>query len=233
MFKRWFESSSNGNGAASITERRECPADQALALMDLRESGHTAGPAPRAGVEDAVPVPSEDRADFEHIYHAAETKPPETSCGILKVVEMVNSQHLSGLTPDARRCAVLMALEMAGARIEDLLQDAVVRQRALNEYEKAQQEKLRRFENAKAEESRGLQGELERLTGEYMAKLQANLDEVAREQDDFRAWQRKKQQQAHRIADAAALCVPEGLASRGDSLTAVLERACTARREVA
>jgi hypothetical protein len=233
MFKRWFESSSNGNGAARNPEHRNGPADQALALMELRESGRQPGPPPSASDEKAAAAPSDDRADFERIYRGGEAKPPLTSCGILKVVEMVNSQHLSGLSPDSRRCAVLMALEMAGAETEDLLQDAVVRQRALNDYEKEQQEKLRRFEDGKAEESRSLQAELERLTSEYMARLQANLDEVAREQDDFRAWQRKKQQEARRIADAAALCVPEALASRGDSLTAVLERACTARRDVA
>jgi hypothetical protein len=231
MFKRWFESSSNGNGAAGNPEHCNGPADQALALMELRECPRPSGRPDSASGERAGGAPSDDRADFERIYSSAEATPQQTSCGILKVVEMVNSPHLSGLSSDARRCAVLMALDMAGAEIEYLLQDAVVRQRALNDYEKEQQEKLRRFEAEKAEESRTLQADLERLTGEYMARLQANLDEVAREQDDFRAWQRRKQQQAHRIADAAALCVPEGLASRSDSLTVVLERACTARRE--
>src|SRR5262245_51883954 len=38
-------------------------------------------------------------------------RPPVSRFGIGKVVEMVNSQHLLGLSPDAKRCAVMMTLE--------------------------------------------------------------------------------------------------------------------------
>jgi hypothetical protein len=143
---------------------------------------------------------------------------------------MMNSQHISSLSPDGRRSALMMALEAVGAEVEDLLQDAVVRQRALKDYEDRQQERLRRFEAEKAEENRKLQSELERLTGEFMSRMQKNVDEVAREQDQFRAWQRKKNQEAHHIADAAAFCVPEGMGPGAASLAAVLERACAARK---
>ena len=242
MFKRWFEFSSNGNGSARNGEHRNGSADQALALdhaLALMEPPEIQEPLDRerppvtpALVASPKPgvVPSDDRADFEQIYAGAESKLPQVAGGILKVVEMVNSDHLAGLSPDARRCAVLMALEAVGAQIEDLLQDAVVRQRALGDYEKIQQEKLRRFEEGKAEENRGLNGELERLTSQYMARVQANLDEVAREQDNFRLWQRKKQQETQQIAEAAAYCVPEGMGAHSGSLTSVLERACAARR---
>jgi hypothetical protein len=242
MFKRWFEFSSNGNGSARNGEHRNGSADQVLALdhalalmeppevVEPEECNRPAlapvlVPTPKPGV-----VPSDDRADFEQIYASAESKSPQVAGGILKVVEMVNSDHLSGLSPDARRCAVLMALDAVGAQIEDLLQDAVVRQRALADYEKVQQEKLRRFEEGKAEENRGLNAELERLTRQYMDRVQANLDEVDREQNHFRLWQRKKQQHTQQIAEAAAYCVPEGMGSHSGSLTSVLERACAARR---
>ena len=120
----------------------------------------------------------------------------------------------------------MMALEAVGAGIEDLLQDAVVRQRALNDYEKEQQDALRRFEETKAEEkpeAAKRAGEPDRAS--YMARVQANADEVAREQDKFRAWQRKKQQESQQIAEAAAFCVPDGLGPHGGSLASVLERA--------
>ncbi len=229
MFKKWFEFSTNGNGGAATRERRNGSLDNATAVMEPPEIEQPAeSPAPAK--EESRAIPSLDRADFEHIYRKAGGKPPQVPCGILKVVEMMNSQHLCGLSPDARRCAVLMALEAAGAQIEDLLQDAVVRQRALNDYEKEQQDKLRRFDEAKTEENRVLQAELDRLTAQYMARLQANLDEVAREQDAFRAWQKQKQQEAQRIAEAAAFCVPESIGPHG-GLTAVLERACATRGE--
>jgi hypothetical protein len=150
--------------------------------------------------------------------------------GILKVVEMVNSQHLSGLSPDAKRCAVMMALETVGVGIEELLQDAVLLQRSLADEESQRQEKLRQFEEIKTGENAKLQAELATVTNQFMTQMQANLDEVAQEQDKFRAWQRKKQQESQQIAEAAGVCVPEGAGSHGGSLTAVLERACAARR---
>jgi hypothetical protein len=237
MFKRWFEFSSNDNGSgdALAADHQNGAAALAVAVLDPPET--TARPEnerpsrpPVSSPATVTGAPSADRADFDQIYRNAGVKSPQIPRGILKVVEMVNSDHLSGLLPDARRCAVAMALDAVGARVEDLLQDAVVRQRALNDYEREQQDNLRRFEEGKVEENRGFQAELERLTNQYMARVQANIDEVAREQDKFRAWQRRKHQETQQIAEAAAFCVPEGLGSNSGGLTAVLERACVAKR---
>ena len=230
MFKRWFEFSSNGNGGAGTGERRNGSEPHTLALMEPQENEVPPEPPPCARPVERSPAPSADCADFQQIYLGAAVKPPQFPGGILKVVEMLKSQHLSGMSPDARRCALLMALEAAGAEIEDLLQDAVVRQRALNDYEDKLQKKLRSFEALKAEENRTLQTELDRLTSSYISRMQANLDEVEREGENFRVWQKQKQYEAQHIAEAAAVCVPEGLGPHSGSLTAVLERACAARR---
>lgn len=167
---------------------------------------------------------------FEQIYQTAAVKPPRLAYGILKVAEMMNSSHLSGMSPEARRSSLLMALEAAGAEIEDLLQDAVVRQRALNDYDEAQGKRVQGFEQSKLDENKKIQQELDRLTSQYMARIQANLEEVAKEQDNFRSWQRSKQQESQRITEAAAYCVPQGSAASVSSLTAVLERATVAHK---
>jgi hypothetical protein len=150
--------------------------------------------------------------------------------GIAKLVDMVNSQHLSGLSPDAKRCAVMMTLEAVSVGVEEVLQDAVLRQRELANEEAERQAKLQRFEDMKSGENAKLQAELAAITNDFMSRMQTTLDEVAREQDLFRAWQRKKQQETQQIAEAAAVCVPEGSGAVGGGLTAVLERACAARR---
>ena len=167
---------------------------------------------------------------FEQIYANAPVKPPKMAYGILKVADMVNSAHLAGMSQEARRCSLLMALEAAGAEIEDLLQDAVVRQKALNDYEHAQQQWLKEFESEKLDENARIQAELERMTAQYLSRIQANLDEVAREQDRLRAWQRQKGQESQRITEAATYCVPQGSAANSSSLTAVLERATFVRK---
>ncbi len=216
MLKRWFES--NGNGASRMEPHRNGAADQAAVVEEVTSA-----------VPAEPPAAADESDEFDLIYRSATVKPPQLPHGIMRVIGMLNSPHLAALTPEARRPALMMALEAVGAEVEDLLQDAVVRQRALKEYEERQQEKLRRIEAEKLEENRRLQAEMERITAEYMARMQANLDFVARRQDELRAWQRRKNEQSQQIADAAAMCVPEATV-RDSGLAAVLERACVARR---
>jgi hypothetical protein len=227
MLKRWFP-------LAFAEEPKPRPNGLARLAGDQPDAVSQPAPEPVQSRTPALPptLPRDPAkyAAFEQIYAGAPVKPPKMTYGILKIAEMVNSSHLTGMPPEARRCSLLMALEAAGAEIEDLLQDAVVRQKALNDCEHAQQLRLKEFEGVKLEENAKIQAELERLTGQYLSRIQANLDEVAREQDSFRVWQREKHQESQRITEAATFCVPQGSAANSSTLTAVLERATFVRR---
>jgi len=166
---------------------------------------------------------------FEEIYSTAAVKTPARGYSILKIVEMLQNRHLADMSPDAKRNSLMMALEAAEVEIGELLQDAVTRNRALDEYEGKRQEELRSFESCRQEENDKLHGELERLTNQYMSRIQANSDHVAREQDNFRAWQKRKQQESQRITDAATFCVPQGNGPTPNSLSALLERVVVQR----
>ena len=186
-----------------------------------------------AGVRPAGPGAEHAPAlltDFEQIYQGGTVKPPRVSYGVLKVAEMLHSAHLCGMPMESKRAALLMALDAGGAKMEDILQDAIVRQRVLNDYEDARQRDLQNFEATMQEQNRAIQAEMERMNSQYVARMQSNLDEVARAQDNFRVWQKRKQQESQRIADAAACCVPEAgtTAEAGNGLTVVLERASSA-----
>ena len=226
MLKEFFRFSLNEPSRPETVVEPAGPIDHSRALAKLAQE-FDRGPAvkpvpapPPAATASAAKQPS-----FEQIYQSAAVRPPRLSYSILKIGDMLSSQHLEGMSSEAKRCSVLMALEAAGVELEDLLQDAMVRQRALNDHEDAHLAKLKELETAKAAENRQIQSELDRLTNQYMALIQANVDAVAREQDEFRAWQRRKQQELQRIADAAAICVPPGAAAPNNGLTAVLERA--------
>jgi hypothetical protein len=223
MLKKWFTLPSPEELAGPPVPAKAGEGERVSRPSGSSEEPPQASGAQASGNSTAVGVPR--YGPFEQIYQAAAVKPPRLAYGILKVAEMMNSPHLEGLSPDARRCSLLMALEAAGAEIEDLLQDAVVRQRALNDYEEGQRNRLEAFEQLKIEENKKIQQELDRLTGQHMVRIQSNLDEVAREQDNFRAWQKTKQQESQRITEAAAYCVPQGSAASVSSLSAVLERA--------
>ena len=223
MLKKWF----------TLPSEEEM-APPAMPSRSNGSAGHphaTAAPAePNAPVEPpaAVPtqaVPASRFGTFEQVYQNAAIKPPRLPYNILKVAEMVSSSHLATMSPEAKRCSLLMALEAAGAAVEDVLQDAVIRQRALADYEEAQRTRVKNFENSKAEENNKIQAELDRLTTLHMSRIQANLDEVAREQDNFRSWQKAKNHESQRITEAAAFCVPQGSPISATSLAGVLERA--------
>lgn len=247
MFKRLFPFSSNGeqlpqngtqhNGSAARAERHHNNAATLASPLDEPEAESEPEPTAAEHVFSkslttmAKSVHSQPKTiTFEQIYQGAAVKPPRIEYGILKVADMAGSAHLAGMNPDAKRASLLMALEAAGAELEDLLQDAVVRQRALNDHEEAQQTHLKQFEASKLEENHKIQAELERLTKHYTSLMQSNLDDVAREQDNFRAWQKLKQQESERITEAASICVPHGSSITGNSLAAVLERATATPR---
>ncbi len=141
----------------------------------------------------------------------------------MKVAEMLNSPHLAGMSMETRRGSVMMALEAAGVDAKDMLQDAMLRNRALEDYEEAQQKKLQDFESAKNEANGKLQAELERVSAEYMRLIQSNVDEIARRQDAFRIWQKNKELELQNMAGASAFCTATNGGMNG-SLTMVAGR---------
>jgi hypothetical protein len=220
MLKKWFtplEEEAPETGAA-----RTAPADHSQTVTASVEEQFPAG-VPAA--MPAIGVPLGRYSSFDQIYQTAVNKLPRISYNILKVVEMVNSPHLAGMSSEAKRSSLLMALDAASVAVEDVLQDAVLRQRTLTEYEEAQKGRLKHFEQTKSEENAKIQAELDKLTKAHMSRIQANLDEVAREQDNFRSWQKAKTQECERLTDAAGYCVPPGSTVGVNNLAAVLERA--------
>jgi hypothetical protein len=225
MFKRFFQFSLHGDAASPNGTHRNGSAGNGIpagaAARDDEFGPELAGSMPPRTDSGAVAAKF---VPFDEIYRNASFKQPKVAYDILKVAEMVSSPHVSGLSLEAKRCAVLMALDVAGVETEDLLQDAMARQRALNEYEEALQNSLRDFEAGKNRENAEIQAELDRLSARYMARIQGNVDEVARQQDNFRAWQKEKQRESQCIAEAASFCAPQSGAGSTNSLSAVLVR---------
>ncbi len=225
MLRKWFSIPEEEEIAQETTPVRNGPPDA------TREQAHqyegsgarpVSAPPPQTPAPPAVPG---RYSSFEQVYQSVTNKLPRINYNILKVAEMMTSPHLSSLSAEAKRCSLLMALEAAGVAVEDVLQDAVLRQKALTEYEDVQKTRLKSFEQTKAEENAKIQAELEKTTKAHMARIQANLDEIAREQDNFRAWQKSKTQECDRLTQAAEYCVLQSNGMGVSSLAAVLERA--------
>jgi hypothetical protein len=159
-----------------------------------------AAPAEQSGASFQVEL-----LPVEDIYRAAGIVVPRRGYSINKVVEMLHSEHIRGLSKEMRRAAVLMALDAAGTPIDEVLQGAKARQDALHSYEAEQRKQVEAEWARKAEENVQIEAELERVKAHCMARISRNLDAVAREKATFSSWLTTKQQESQRMSEAADL----------------------------
>jgi hypothetical protein len=152
----------------------------------------------------AFTQPIANPTSFGEIYAAAEIQAPTHGFTIFKIAEMLKSEHIRTLPVEIKRSSVLLALDAAGVKLQEVIEDAVRRDRALDTFETVQQRALDQLEGKKSEENKKLQAEADRVINELRAKVQANNDEVAKERERMQTWRLQKQQEERRIADAVA-----------------------------
>jgi hypothetical protein len=209
MQNKWFTSWRGQDDSEGLANGTSTPAGgvQSEAAPDSRVEAHSPGNGFASSGVDLMP--------FEEIYRSAGIKGPRQGYTIGKVIEMLHSEHIKNLPAEMKRSSLLMALEAAGVQVDEVLQDATLRQRAINSYEAIQRKHLEEYEARKAQENCAVQAEAERVAAEYAARIAGNLDEVAHEKDSFRKWQAGKQQEAQGIADAVTLCVTQNSVTNG------------------
>ena len=147
---------------------------------------------------------------FDEIYQKSALKAATSTAAwdIFKVADMVNNGHLQGLSPAAKHSALMMALETAAVAVEDMLHDAVQRQRVLNEYEDGQRKRLEDFQTAKQLEKERMSAAMEAMCAEYRMRIADTEQGVERERGLFREWQERKGKEQRRISEAALACTP-------------------------
>jgi len=171
--------------------------------------------ASTVSVETKFTTPVSDPTSFEQIYQAAEIPPAPQGYSILKISQMLESEHIRNQSSDVKKSSVLVALDAAGVDIKEVIQDAVRRDRALDTYERVQQRAADELESRKNKENTDIQAQIDRFVTEQRAKIQANNDEVTREKTRFTGWRLKKQQEEKKIAEAVGYFVTENPITTG------------------
>lgn len=213
MTKKWYnyivsvdeDSASAQNPAAAAKPGAQKSASQSVAEI-----------AASIASEPKFTNPISDPTSFEEIYRAAEIPAPPQGYSILKVAQMLESEHIRTLSSDVKKSTILVALDAAGVNIKDVIQDAVQRDRALDGYERVQQKALNELEAAKTEENNEIQADMDKYVTEQRAKMQANSDAISREKERFNGWKLKKQQEEKKIADTVGYFVAENPIATGD-----------------
>jgi hypothetical protein len=194
-FRRQKEEASNGK-ANNTPAVDNASADENTARGRPAENGGANRTAQLRG----------DLQSVEDIYRAAGILNPRMGYSIHKVVEMIHSDHMRGLPSEAKRAAILMALDAASISVEEILRDATQRQEALQTYEAAQKKSFEEYWARKTEGNAQIQAETDRIVAQNLQRIQRNRDEVSREKAEFAKWQSMKHQEAERISEAVGLC---------------------------
>jgi len=207
MTKKWYNyfvsvGDSEAEDAANQSDSRTSSGASTAAQTVADIASSTA-------VEPKFTNPVTNPAFFDEIYKAAEIPPAPQGYSILKVAEMLQSEHIRSMPVDVRRSSVLVALDAAGVHIKDVIQDAVRRDRALDTYERVQEKAVNQLESQKTQENAQIQADIDKYVAEQRAKIQANNEEVTREKERFFGWRLKKQQEEKKISDAVAPFVTE------------------------
>lgn len=208
----------SGEGSAAAR-----PGDAAQAIADIARSIQPAvdqrveqrfqppvapNPAAQSPSGSAAALMAKPLA-FNEIYSAAEIPASPHGYNILKVAEMLSSQHIKDLPSEVKRSSVMVALDAAGVKIQEIIEDAIRRDKALDAFERVGQKQVEDLEAAKLEENRKLQAELDKLTAEYKAKIQANTDTATKRRESFLTWRIEKQKEEQKIADTVSYFVTD------------------------
>ncbi len=203
MSKKWYNLFVSVDKAAPAESGGDAPESPPTAAQAIADIAASLAPPPQFS------APVTNPGSFAEIYSAAEIQSPQHGYTILKVAEMLQSEHIRGLPSEVRRSSILVALDAAGVKLQEVIEDAVKRDRALDAYERVLEKNLADLEARKQEENRKINAEMERLIAEYRSRIGANEDEVAREKERFYGWRLQKQQEEKKIADAVSYFVSE------------------------
>lgn len=214
MSKKWYNYIVSVDDANSAEQREPNTKDASSGTKTAAQS--VAEIAATIASEPKFTTPVSDSTSFEEIYKAAEIPLPSQGYSILKVSQMLESEHIRTLPSDVKKSSVLVALEAAGVDIKEIIQDAVRRDRALDGYERVQQRAVQELESRKSAENSEIQSQIDKYVTEQRAKIQANNDEVSREKEHFTGWRLKKQQEEKKIAEAVGYFVTENPITTGD-----------------
>src|ERR1039457_827582 len=203
MSKKWYNVFVSTDAPSGESE----PPDEAAQAPDAaRRVAQIAASLP---AETRFSAPVQNPTSFDEIYQAAEIQAPANGYTIEKVATMLASEHLRGLSNEVKRSSILVALDASGAKIEDVIQDPVHRDRALDSYERVLRKSLTAVQAKKADENRQIEAEMNKMLADYGARTQPNNETLAKESDRFSTWLTQKQQEEKSIADAVSYFVTE------------------------
>ena len=204
MAKKWYS-------YFVVTDASTDVADPAAAagVPPATEPQRVTDVVPDAEAAATLTGPIQQNVDLGEVYVAAKIAAPAHGYSVLKVAEMLQNEHIRALPADVKRKSIMVALDAAGVKVTDIVEDAVKRDRALDTYERVLQKNVEARAAQIAAENKRLEDEITQRVAELRARIDENTRALGTEQQEFQAWQQQKRQEEATIADAVSYFVSE------------------------
>lgn len=147
--------------------------------------------------------PSEIAVPMEKIFETAGIAPNPRGWSVDKLIELTQSEAVRGKPKEEARRAVLEAISAAGVAAEDIVKDAMARDRALDAFEESGALKLREHAAAGERKLREIEARIEALRDES-ARLREKLKE---DEKAWNEWRRGKRAYEKEMAAAVSYVV--------------------------
>lgn len=153
---------------------------------------------------------------FEDIYMAAGL-PGEGESGftIFKVEQMLSSGHLMELSKRNKAASVLMALEATGGSLQAVVEDAIARDKALDQYESIKRREIKDLEDEVEYNNALIQAEIEAFLAEKQEQIRANKEKLDVARESFNDWVAAKGAEEERLFETVSIFVDENPITRG------------------
>ena len=145
--------------------------------------------------------------ELSEIYDSAQIPTPAHGYTVLKVAEMLRSEHLASLPAEVKQKSIMVALDAAGVKVAEIVEDAVQRDRALDTYERVLQKNLEDVRTRTDLENKRLEEQINQHVADLRARVEHNNTQMTKEQNDLIHWRTRKRQEEDRIAEAVGYFV--------------------------
>ena len=147
--------------------------------------------------------------DLAAVYEAAKIAAPAHGYTVLKVAEMLDSEHIRALPPDVKRKSVMVALDAARVKVTEIVEDAVRRDRALDTYEKVLSKAVDDLRAQTAADNQRIEQEIATRVAELRAQIDDNNRRMSAEERELAAWRARKHREEEMIATAVGYFTSE------------------------
>jgi hypothetical protein len=145
-----------------------------------------------------------DVQDFAAVYKEAGITLPPHGYGVDRIAEMLQGKRLATLSREVKATAVLAALEAARVDVQDVIEDGIRRDKALDAFEAAKEREL--VERKASTETRvvSLRKDLDELLHKINSEIEKLKQESQEAEEAFAQLQIRKRQEEARLHDVVA-----------------------------